>query len=125
MGEFSRESFILAIEESGLKKAEIARRMGVSPQTFNDYQKGTPSLETWNKFHKAIGKENIKPYYSAFDNFETTTQVQEDETRYQPSGPSDLVSQLTQLADLFKLDLLTKDEYLEAKSIVIKKFKNS
>lgn len=125
MSDFSLESFVLAFKEANITKAELARRMGVSPQAVQDYFKHKPSMETWSKFYQAIGKTALTPYASAFDNLETATQVKEDETRYQPSHPQDLVSKLKELSNLYKADLLTQEEFAEAKAIVIKKFKNA
>jgi transcriptional regulator with XRE-family HTH domain len=125
MGDFSGESLALAIKESGLSKSEIARRMGVTPQAVNDYLKRNPTLDTWNKFFIAIGKEPLRQY-SAFDELETAPTVNEDDapTYGQSATDYNLVGQLKELSELYKNGLLNDGEFAEAKEIVIKKFKS-
>lgn len=124
MGEFSKESLALAIKEAGISKAELARRMKVSPQAVNEYLKGTPTLDTWNKFYIAIGKEPLKQY-SAFDPLQTAPTVNEDDapTYGQSATDYNLVGQLKELSELYKAGMLDEAEFVEAKQIVIKKFK--
>jgi len=125
MGEFSKESLALAIKESGISKAELARRMKVSPQAVNEYLKGTPTLDTWNKFYIAIGKEPLKQY-SAFEALETPHTLNEEDapTYGQSATDYNLVGQLKELSELYKSGLLNDAEFAEAKEIVIKKFKS-
>lgn len=125
MGDFSGEKLSLAIQEAGLTNAEVARLMKVRPQTVNDYIKGNPSLKTWNKFYEAIGKQPLKQY-SAFDILDNPLTLQEpDESKPKQSATDfNLVGQLKELGELYKLDLLTPEEYTEAKQLVIKKFRD-
>lgn len=130
MSDFSLESFVLAFKEANISKAELAKRMKVSPQAVNNYFKSTPSLDTWNKFFKAIGKPELKSYFNDFENIDTAPQVNEAEYQYQArqpepvEGPHDLVSKLKELSNLYQADLLTKEEFADAKAIIIKKFKD-
>jgi transcriptional regulator with XRE-family HTH domain len=125
MGDFSGESLALAIKEAGLTKSEVARRMGVTPQTMNDYIKRNPTIDTWNKFYIAIGKEPLKQY-SAFDELQTTPEVNEEDapTYGQSATDYNLVGQLKELSELYRSGLLNDEEFAEAKQIVIKKFKS-
>ena len=125
MGDFSGESLALAIKESGLNKSEVARLMEITPQAVNEYLKGNPTLDTWNKFYIAIGKEPLKQY-SAFDILDKPLTLQEpDESKPKQSATDfNLVGQLKELGELYKIDLLTAEEYATAKQIVIKKFKS-
>lgn len=125
MGDFSGESLALAIKESGLSKSEVARRMGVTPQAVNDYLKRNPTLDTWNKFYIAIGKEPLKQY-SAFDALQPAPTVnEEDAPKYGQSATDyNLVGQLKELSELYRSGLLNEAEFAEAKEIVIKKFKS-
>lgn len=126
MGDFSGESLGLAIEESGVSKSELARRLKITPAAINTYiRTKNPSIEIWNKIYAAIGKEPIKQY-STFDVLQTTPQVNEDEPPSYGQSATDynLVGQLKELSDLYQSGLLTEAEFTEAKQIVIKKFKS-
>ena len=122
MGDFSGESLRFAIEQSGVSKSELARRLNITPAAINTYiRTKQPSMEIWNKIFVALGREPLKVYNTTDSKM---TIVREEESHYYGGKRVSLADELGKLSELFKAHLLTEAEFVEAKKLILDKYKN-